>query len=107
MFLYVLALFLLGCGSHMSHKILSGPLVDRPMNPVVLFAISVIATVAWLAWFLHGFWIAWWLPLVGLVAGGIATGLIDGYYRTRYPQSAIGISAVSSLLGFGAMIGAL
>lgn len=107
MILYILPLVLLTCGCNMGQKILSGPRVDQPLNPIVLSIINLIATLALYAWFIRGFWIAWWLPLVGIVGSGFVAGLVNGFFRIRYPLAAVQASMLISMLGIGALIGAM
>ena len=107
MFLYLFALFLLGCGGHMGHKILNGSPSEQPLNPGALLATTIVADIAWIAWFIRGFWLAWWMPLAGLVGGGILTGLIVGYIRIRHGTKAPVISMLTSLFGIGFTIGAI
>lgn len=107
MLLYVTALFLVVCSGVMAHEILNGPRMDQPLNPTLLRTIHVLVPFVWIAWLVRGFWIAWWLPLVGLVVGGLVAGIVVAYLRMRFPLTAPGIAIVITLMAIGALVASL
>ena len=78
---YALTFFLLGCGSEWVQRMLGGPVMERPVKPILASVIGGLTAVAWAGWFIRGFWIAWWLPLVMLPLGGVGTAFVLAWGR--------------------------
>jgi hypothetical protein len=103
--LYLFVLLTLGLGSYLGDKIMKGSVVDQPLNPIPLQVITAIGSLAWLGWLVRGFWINWWIPLVGLAGSGAIAGI--GVALCARSHKAPLISMMISLFGIGAMISAI
>ena len=65
--LYLVAFVVLGAGAHLGGKIVNGHIVNQPRDPRLLNAISGIATLATVGWFVWGFFLfSWWVPLLAI-----------------------------------------
>jgi energy-converting hydrogenase Eha subunit H len=95
---YLIAFVLFGAAASIAHRIDMARLVKRPVTPLSLRILTVVAGIAGIAWLVLGiFRFNWWLPLVGL-----ACGIVLGAVMTRFAlrgSFAAGWAIVYALLG--------
>ena len=102
--LYVIAFVLLGAGASIGDKIDRGSIVDQPLDPGPLRAITSAAGLAAIAWFIYGFFpFSWWLPLIGIATFAVVGAFIIFHALRSYHAPLVGM--IMSVLGFALAIG--
>ena len=104
--MYVTAFVLMGAGASIGDKLDRGHIVNRPLNPVPLRAITGGAGLAAIGWFIYGFFpFSWWLPLVAVVAFAVIGAFIIVHSLRSHHAPLFGM--LWSVLGLAVALGVL
>ena len=107
-FLYLAAFVLMATGTSIGERLSRGSLTERAGHTPLYQAFVTISLLATFGWFVYGFFLSWWLPLVGVVAYALlGAALIFLTFRSPRARFIAALFVASGLaLGVALLAGA-